>query len=231
MGSNRGISSFSLKIIAIVGMTCNHASWVFSDLLPFPLLCALEGAGGLTFPIMAFLLAEGWRHTSDIRKYETRLAVFALVSQIPYSLFLAQQGNVLITLLLGLILLHLHDILKNRAVWWVAVAVGIVVSAVCDWGIVGILMILIAALMPTRRQQALISAVLPMAGFGIPALIGVVSGGIEALPSLIYALGNGAAGLLLCVYNGKRGRPLKWFFYAYYPIHIALLGAVRVLVF
>lgn len=231
MGSNRGISSFSLKIIAIVGMTCNHASWVFSDLLPFPLLCALEGAGGLTFPIMAFLLAEGWRHTSDIRKYETRLAVFALVSQIPYSLFLAPQGNVLITLLLGLILLHLHDILKNRAGWWVTVAVGIVVSAVCDWGIVGILMILIAALMPTRRQQALISAALPMAGFGIPALIGVVSGGIEALPSLIYALGNGAAGLLLCVYNGKRGRPLKWFFYAYYPLHIALLGAVRVLVF
>lgn len=231
MDSNRGISSFSLKIIAIVGMTCNHASWVFSDLLPFPLLCALEGAGGLTFPIMAFLLAEGWRHTSDIRKYEKRLAVFALVSQIPYSLFLAPQGNVLITLLLGLILLHLHDILKSRAVWWVAVAAGVVVSAVCDWGIIGIPMILIAALMPTRRQQALISAMLPMAGFGIPALISVISGGIEALPSLIYALGNGVAGLLLCSYNGKRGRPLKWFFYAYYPLHIALLGAVRMLFF
>lgn len=231
MDSNRGISSFSLKIIAIVGMTCNHVSWVFSDLLPFPLLCALEGAGGLTFPIMAFLLAEGWRHTSDICKYEKRLAVFALVSQIPYSLFLAPQGNVLITLLLGLILLHLHDILKNRAVWWVAVVAGIVISAACDWGIIGIPMILIAALMPTRRQQALISAVLPMAGFGIPALISVISGGIEALPSLVYALGNGVAGLLLCSYNGKRGRPLKWFFYAYYPLHIALLGAVRMLFF
>ena len=227
MGSTRGISSFSLKVIAIIGMTCNHASWIFADSLPFPLLCLLEGAGGFTFPIMAFLIAEGWRRTSNISKYEIRLAVFALISQIPFSLFLAPQGNVLITLLLGLLLLHLHDVLESRAAWWAAVVAGVVVSGACDWGFIGVPMILIAAFMPTRRQQALYSSALPMAGFGLPALVELVTGSLAVLPALLYALGNGAAGLLLCSYNGKRGRPLKWFFYVYYPAHIAILGVAH----
>lgn len=227
MGSTRGISSLSLKVIAIIGMTCNHASWIFADSLPFPLLCLLEGAGGFTFPIMAFLIAEGWRRTSNISKYEIRLTVFALISQIPFSLFLAPQGNVLITLLLGLLLLHLHDVLKSRAVWWATVVAGVVVSGACDWGFIGVPMILIAAFMPTRRQQALYSSALPMAGFGLPALVELAMGSPAVLPALLYALGNGAAGLLLCSYNGKRGRPLKWFFYVYYPAHIAILGVAH----
>lgn len=227
MQEKSGISSFALKIIAIVGMTCNHASWLFSEQLPFPVMCVMEGAGGITFPIMAFLLAEGWRHTSDIRKYEIRLGVFALVSQIPYSLFLDNQCNVLITLLLGLVLLHLRSVVRKRALWWVLVAGGVVVSGACDWGFIGIPMILISALMPTQRERALYSAALPTLGFGLPALFELAMGSVAALPVVLYAFGNGIAGLLLCCYNGKRGRPLKWFFYAYYPAHIALLGLIH----
>lgn len=227
MRSVDGITSFSLKMIAIAGMTCNHAAWIFADQLPFPLLCVLEGAGGLTFPIMAFLLTEGWRHTSNITKYEIRLAIFAVISQIPYSMFLGMQCNVLVTLLLGLFLLHLHGILKNRVIWWIAVAAGILVSSACDWGIIGIAMILIAAFAPTQRQRALYPTILPMLGFGIPALLEMASGSTSALPALLYALGNGIAGLLICGYRGKRGRSLKWFFYAYYPVHIAVLGIVH----
>ena len=88
-------------------------------------------------------------------------------------------------------------------------------------------MILIAAFMPTRRQQALYSSALPMAGFGLPALAELAMGSLAALAVLLYALGNEAAGLLLCSYNGKRGRPLKWFFYVYYPAHIAILGVAH----
>ena len=133
----------------------------------------------------------------------------------------------LITLLLGLLLLHLHDVLESRAAWWAAVVAGVVVSGACDWGFIGVPMILIAAFMPTRRQQALYSSTLPMAGFGLPALVELAMGSPAVLPALLYALGNGAAGLLLCSYNGKRGRPLKWFFYVYYPAHLAVLVILR----
>lgn len=227
MDSQAGITSFWLKIIAIAGMTCNHAAYIFADMLPFPANCALTGVGGLTFPIMAFLLAEGWRHTSNITRYETRLAVFAVVSQIPYSLFLSHQGNVLITLFLGLILLHLHDVFGNKTVWWLAVAAIILVSAACDWGVIGIAMILIAALIDDRKKQAMYSVALPALGFGLPAVIELAAGAVSAVGAVLYAVGNAAAGGLLCVYNGKRGRSMKWLFYIYYPAHIAVLGIIH----
>ena len=33
--SAKGLSSFVLKVVAIVGMTCNHAAYVFAGHLPF----------------------------------------------------------------------------------------------------------------------------------------------------------------------------------------------------
>ena len=223
------ISSSTLKITAIVGMTCNHTAWLFADVLPFPVYCILTGVGGLTFPIMAFLIAEGWRHTSDCRRYLLRLGLFALVSQIPYWLFLSHELNVMFTLFIGLLVLHLHDVMKNRIAWFGVVVVGVAASALCDWGIVGVPMILMAGLLPTLRERALYSAALPCAAFGIPALLSLMAGNPNAIATLLYALGNGAAGALLCTYNGTRGLPLKWFFYVYYPAHIAVLGVIHAL--
>lgn len=226
---HRTIPSSTLKVFAIIGMTCNHAAWVFASVLPFPFYCILTGVGGLTFPIMAFLIAEGWRHTSNCRRYLLRLGLFALVSQIPYWLFLSHQLNVMFTLFIGLLVLHLYDVLKNRTAWFGAVIVGVAASALCDWGIVGVPMILIAGLFPTLRERALYSSILPCVAFGIPALLSLMTGNLNEIATLLYALGNGAAGALLCTYNGKRGAPLKWFFYVYYPAHIAVLGVIRAL--
>ena len=223
------ISSSMFKITAIVGMTCNHAAWLFADVLPFPVYCILTGVGGLTFPIMAFLIAEGWRHTSDCRRYLLRLGLFALVSQIPYWLFLSHELNVMFTLFIGLLVLHLHDVMKNRIAWFGVVVVGVAASALCDWGIVGVPMILMAGLLPTLLERALYSAALPCAAFGIPSLLSLMAGNPNAIATLLYALGNGAAGALLCTYNGTRGLPLKWFFYVYYPAHIAVLGVIHAL--
>ena len=95
------VTAFALKVAAIVGMTCNHIANVFGSELPEGAMVALYSLGGLTFPIMAYLLCEGYRHTSSVRRYAERLAVFAVVSQIPYSLLFGATGNVLITLLIG----------------------------------------------------------------------------------------------------------------------------------
>ena len=91
-----------LKVVAIMGMTCNHAAYVFAGHLPFVGECVLFAVGGVTFPVMAYLLVEGYRHTSNVKRYALRLAVFAAVSQIPYALYLALNANVLFTLLIGL---------------------------------------------------------------------------------------------------------------------------------
>lgn len=255
-----GLSSFALKIVAIVGMTANHAAYLFADHLPLAAQCVLFGAGGLAFPVMAFLLVEGYRHTSNVGKYALRLGVFALVSQIPYGLFLASNGNVLFTLLIGLGVLYASDNLPNRAMFWGVAALGAVVSLTCDWGFVGVIMILLFGMLGAgsegsartasdrpRRGAAQNPDFVPPAlltrigAISAPVLLVAVSNGLplmgelfqavaaagdwSLLPFVLYPLvGCPLTIPLLYAYRGRRGFPMKWFFYAYYPLHIVVLG-------
>lgn len=229
--SPTGLSSFALKLAAIFGMTCNHAAYLFGSIIPFPIECILFAAGGITFPVMAFLLVEGYTHTSSVRKYAARLLAFALVSQIPYSLFLDSNGNVLFTLLIGLSLLHAHDHMENRIGFWMLAAGGCAASLLCDWGFLGVAMVLMFKVMRGEAGGIAAPVGLAIASVGLPALSDMVSTGVSALPALLYPFAGCSAAIpLISTYNGRRGRPLKWLFYAYYPAHIAILGLVHILV-
>ena len=35
---------------------------------------------------------------------------------------------------------------------------------------------------------------------------------------------------LITCYDGRRGRPMKWFFYAYYPVHLAVIWLMSMLI-
>lgn len=228
-----GLSSFTLKIVAIVGMTLNHAAYIFYPYLPFEAQCAMLAVGGVTFPVMAFLLVEGYRYTSNIRKYAGRLFVFALVSEVPYWLFLSHEGNVLFTLLLGLAALYLYDHMEQRAVFWLVFAAIVAASALCDWGVLGVIMILMIRAVHDRRQRVVYPVLVPVASMGLPRLSALMSTlDLVHLPFMLYAfVGCTAAIPLLLSYNGRRGRPLKYFFYAYYPAHILVLGLAKGLLF
>ncbi|OUO91018.1 conjugal transfer protein TraX [Gordonibacter sp. An230] len=227
--SRRGLSSFALKIAAIVGMTLNHACYLFYPHLPVEARCVLFGVGGLTFPIMAFLLVEGYRRTSSVERYAGRMLVFALVAQVPYGLFLAHNLNVLFTLSIGLAILHARDRMRNRAKFWLFAAALTAASALCDWGVIGPLMILMMQEIPERRQRIVLPLLVPILGTGLPALSDYTASFDPALlPFALYPLvGCTTAIPLLLAYNGSRGRPMKWFFYAYYPLHILALGLAK----
>lgn len=258
--SEGGLSSFTLKIVAIVGMTSNHIGSIFAPYLPFEAECVLLACGGITFPVMAFLLIEGYRHTSSIRRYAVRLLVFALVAQVPYRLFLASNLNVLFTLLIGLIMLYVHDkgfpsavahgverfaprfarkhLLEQgdgdrRITFYLVLAIGLIVSIFCDWGVLGPLMILMGYLMPTRARRITYPIILAALSIGLPqANILMTEGSLSAIPYLLYAaIGCPAAIPLLFAYRGRRGLPMKYFFYAYYPLHILIIGIVKVALF
>ena len=117
------LTSFQLKWIAIFSMAVDH-----TGALLFPEAMWMRGIGRLAFPIFAFLLAEGYYHTHDVKRYLLRLWLFALISEIPYDLAfqgtLLESGsqNVFFTLGLSLGVLELLGRLHEPA-WQVIVLV------------------------------------------------------------------------------------------------------------
>ena len=100
------MSAFTLKMIALVTMVIDHVGAVF-----FPDLIWLRYIGRLSMPIYAFLLAEGYRKTRNFLHYALRLALFAVLSEVPYDLLFQgrvlefSRQNILFTLLTGYVVL------------------------------------------------------------------------------------------------------------------------------
>lgn len=251
-------------------MTCNHLANVFAGALPAGVVLMLYSLGGLTFPIMSFLLVEGYRHTSNLRKYATRLGAFAVVAQVPYSLLWGAVPNVLWTLLVSLGLLWAYDHVKQRAFFWLGTALAYFATASFDWGGLGLVMTLLFYLLREKRGGIALTMLVPLVSSMYPvaeSLVLLQTAGyhnLEAFAALLdfnpgtaaplipyagaeneilqaglyvtllgitgYSLvGFGLASALLYLYDGRRGRSLKWFFYCYYPAHLALIWLANLL--
>lgn len=260
--SGLGISSFWLKVTAIVAMTCNHVANVFAPLFPAAAM-GLYPLGGVAFPIMAFLLVEGYRHTSNVRRYALRLAAFAMVSQVPYSLLWGPMPNVLFTLLVSLGVLVANDRITARPLFALVAGAAALATLSFDWGLVGVLTVLLLHRLRHQPHGVLMALAVPFLTIGLPPALTIISHSPDAIgalsvlavdpiaaatPSLgalntiddlgvfpalwgtvLYALVGfffGAA--LISRYDGRRGRSMKWFFYAYYPGHLIVIWLLRV---
>ena len=81
------LSGSWLKVIAMVTMLFDHMAVFLPYFHEYPTLYfAMRTIGRTAFIIFAFLLAEGFIHTHNRRKYGRNLTIFALISQLPYSL-------------------------------------------------------------------------------------------------------------------------------------------------
>ncbi|MDL2215809.1 conjugal transfer protein TraX [Ruminococcaceae bacterium OttesenSCG-928-N02] len=229
----KGVSSFILKLIAIFGMTTDHIGVVFRAYLPPPVTAALYAFGGLTFPIMAYLLTVGYRHTRDIKKYALRLLGFACISFIPFSVAFGRwYFNVMFTLLLGLIAIYAYDHMQNRFLFRVLFALLIFLNMYCDWAPIGVIMVFLFHRIEHPRARILVPMLFPwlLCAATIPSIApGML---IYSLPDLLFIfVGCTLAVPLLLRYNGERGRDMKFFFYWYYPLHLSVLCVIRYFMF
>lgn len=88
------MSSFSLKMIAVISMIIDHLAVVLYG-RGFPswnLYLCMRAVGRLAFPLYCFLLVNGFEKTSNKKRYLSRLLMFAAISQIPFTMVFADAN-------------------------------------------------------------------------------------------------------------------------------------------
>ena len=224
------MSSFVIKIIAAASMLIDHMG-----LLLFPQYRFMRILGRLAFPLYAFCIAEGFYYTRDRKRYFGQIFVLGLLCQIVY--FIADGSmylGVLIAFSLSILLMWTLDgvkkalaakngAIKAAAIFVLALAA---VAALChfmtvDYGFVGILLPVLAFASGKKWVR------LGLFSLGLVALCAVIysSGGLDVQWWALAALP------LLALYNGKPGKyRMKYFFYVFYPAHLAVLYLIAMFV-
>lgn len=213
--SGVGLSACDLKCIAVFTMLIDHMGAFL-----YPSQIWMRYVGRLAFPIFGFLIAEGFFHTRDVKKYMGRLLLFALVSEVPYDLVRYNQlieynhQNVYFTLLLALFCMYVLQRLQGHflAACGILAAVFALTHVVIkpDYGIGGVAMILCFYLFHTKKaSQFLYVAAINICYYG-----GIQTAGVLALVPIRF-------------YNGEKGPSAKYFFYAFYPVHLLVLYLIR----
>ena len=224
----RVLSGSELKLIAVISMLIDHYAAVFLLNDPAVLFTAfghsltlyefMRGVGRLAFPIFAFLIVEGYIHTHDRKQYGISLALFALLSEIPWDLlhtnrcFVISSQNVFFTLFLGYLAICMLERYRDRPHYQAAWLIGLLVVSVflhADYGCSGYCFILFMYVM---RERELIRAVI-----GCGFLSSRWKAGLAYIPIALY---NGQRGFI-------RGKVAKYCFYLIYPVHILILYLLR----
>lgn len=243
----KGLNSNALKMIAIIAMTIDHIAWlVFPDYPHEVLPVILHIIGRLTCPIMCYFIAEGYHYTKNIRKYTCRLFVFAVISHFAYIFASADfvdwksfipfyygnilnQTSVIWPLAWGLVMLRIVNSEKIPKQWVKTVLILLIclVTFPSDWSCIASLCILAFGTNRGKLKTQSVWLIIYVAiyaavyCFAIDWVYGLVQMGVVlAIP-------------FIKLYNGERGKSprinkfMKWFFYIYYPLHLAILGTIQ----
>lgn len=211
------MSSFLLKILAVVSMTIDHTGALL--LISYGVFRVI---GRLAFPIYAFLSSEGAARTGNINKYLIRLGIFALISEIPYDLFRTGSifnlwgQNIFFTLFLGVAAIKLYK--EKNSLFPVVLCAVTADLLITDYGWYGVTLIFVFYYFRTSKLKQLV-------GFASVSIIHFIFlyslAGLSSALLQLYCL---AAALPIYLYNGKKGNSFgKLIFYAYYPLHLLVL--------
>lgn len=221
----RVIDGTVLKLIAMLTMVCDHVGDIF-----FPGAPWMRVIGRIAMPIFAFCIAEGYHYTHDRRKYLLRLGVFAVISELPFDLAFSggfdwTHQNIMLTFFLAVLALILFDYCcgsgeNKKALRFAAGCMPVVAICIAamllgtDYTLFGILTVWVFHI--ARKLPHPFRA---LSGVGLMALLRTKG---------VY-LGTGLAFIPLALYNGKKGKGLKWLFYVFYPGHLLILFLLHML--
>ncbi len=223
------MTTFTIKIIAIITMIIDHVGLFF-----FPHILLFRAVGRLSFPLFAWLIANGAIHTRNINNYAIRLFLLALISQIPFLYANLQENpsfeglNVVFTLFLGLCVITVMKQSSRKVIWVLATIGALVLSDVLrtDYGAAGILTIISYYLFYNKLNKMILAQVVILFFFPYVTIFFEASRHIDLsfyyLDSFYEFLGLFSL-IFIAKYNKKKGHQARYLFYSFYPLQYVVI--------
>lgn len=238
------VTSLVLHVLAMVFMLCDH---LWGTIVPGNdwLTCV----GRIAFPIFAFMIVEGYFHTKNLKKYVGRLLLFAIISEIPFNLamgsnwFYPVHQNVLWSFLISIGLIHWNEKVKASGKMVVRILVGaatiligylVGLLTMVDFYHAGILTVLIFYFFRQRKWWSYLGQLFFLWYVNVE-MLGGFSYEITLFGKEFFLQRQSLALLALIpiwLYRGKQGYHSKWLqyvYYAFYPLHLLVLGLLKFL--
>lgn len=240
------MTSFALKLIAAITMLIDH-----TGLILFPKATIFRVIGRLAFPIYAYCIAEGFRHTKSRLKYFLRIFILGALCQVVYTFVTSDVYiGILLVFSMSIVIMALADSAKT--------ALGGKTSPISS------LLKSKLGLSLSKKQDTVLSVTLTLLA-GVAAYLLCIHVEVDygffgiMLPVFTSLFENrkqrlvmfSACLIALCIdltdvmmiqywslatipliatYNGERGRHgMKYFFYVFYPLHLVVLYGIQYL--
>ncbi len=224
------LSGAGLKLIAIISMLADHVN----KALIYPYLESNHGflafisdvfdiIGRIAFPLFCFMLVEGYFKTRNRKKYLLNLLLFGVISEVPFDMFTTASffnmnwNNVMFTLALVLVTVWIIDTLKekmqkrSKALWYL---VSILI-------VLGMCIVSMSLSLDYEHHAILIGYFFYL--FHDMPVFAIPFGYASMFKEPWALLGFG----LTLTYNGERGKQHKMLYYWFYPVHLLILGLLR----
>jgi len=220
-----------LKIIAVVTMLVDHIGWQF-----FPDIVWLRVIGRLAFPIFAFFISEGMRYTRDRKRYILTMLLIGVISQVFYS-FLAERVtnlNIMFTFVFaGVLIVLIEKVQKENKKMDVLMLTLFIVFVLLVWcltmvsyGILGVVLVLAFYFIKNKPLKYTIGALILI----FMSLFEAIIGGFT-FRSIIQVFSVLSVVIIALCYNGQKGKiNLKYLFYVFYPLHLAVILLIKILI-
>jgi hypothetical protein len=236
------LNSNHLKLIAIIAMTIDHIADLLYPGMPNSIISnILHVIGRLTAPIMFFFICEGFFYTKDLKKYLSRLFIFAIVSHFAYCFAFGinfipfatgnifNQTSIMWTLFWSVVALYIVYGKNKFKEWqkWLLIILLNIVTFSADWSSIGLMIIISMYEHRGNLEKQMNNMIFWSLIYSIVSFIFVSKtyGVIQLFIIISYPI--------LKLYNGQKGKlkGMKWFFYLYYPLHLLIIGILRLLMY
>ena len=231
----KSLSGNTIKIIAIIAMIIDHVGWAFVNENTV-VGVIIHTIGKITGPIMCYFIAEGNHYSKNLSKYVERLAIFALISHVPYNIFVNQgkitliPTSVIFTLMCGLLALIVFQKIENKPIKSILIVLLVAITYWADWAIFGVLFVLVFGIFYGDFKKQMIAFVILnfCKVFYYALFVDGVSNYYMMVPRVLSTI---LFVLILSLYNGTKGgsKYSKWTFYIIYPLQFLIIGGIALL--